>query len=117
MLNGFKVIDADAHIQEPHDLWSDYIEPEYYDRRPLVPPRQEGQRGLRSNQFLPCELFPEGSIRYGTNTQGSGGAGRRTVYRSPSDFMPTKYAGAWQAEFSAESRVVDMTATAGTSRS
>ena len=108
MLNGYKVIDADAHIQEPHDLWSDYIEPEFYDRRPLVPAREEGKRGLRSNFFLPCELFPEGTVRHGVNTQGSGGAGGRTVYRSPSDFMPTKYAGAWQAEFSAESRVVDM---------
>ena len=36
MWKDFKVLDADAHMQEPFDLWSDFMEPEYYDRRPIV---------------------------------------------------------------------------------
>jgi hypothetical protein len=45
MYEGFKVIDADAHITEPHDLWSKYMEPEYYDRRPIVAPAEESRPG------------------------------------------------------------------------
>ncbi len=104
MHNGYKIIDADAHIHEPHDLWSDFMEPEFYDRRPLVPPRQEGRRHSSSKQFLPCELFPEGSISRGT-VQGAGQ--KRQVVRS-TDFMGEKYGDAWYAEFTPESRVVDM---------
>ena len=36
MINGYKVIDADAHMQEPADLWDKYVEKEFYDRRPKV---------------------------------------------------------------------------------
>ena len=36
MKNGFRVIDGDAHMQEPFDLWKDYVEPEFQDRRPVV---------------------------------------------------------------------------------
>ena len=104
MYKGYKVIDADAHIHEPHDLWSDYMEAEYYDRRPLVPPREEGKRHSSSKQYLPCELFPEGSISRGT-VQGAGQ--KRQVIRG-TEFMGEKYGDAWYAEFSAESRVVDM---------
>ena len=42
MYNDYKVIDADAHIAEPYDLWTDFMEPEYYDRRPLAGPRTSG---------------------------------------------------------------------------
>ena len=104
MHNGYKIIDADAHIHEPHDLWSDFMEPEFYDRRPLVPPREEGKRHSSSKQFLPCELFPEGSVARGT-VQGAGQ--KRQVVRG-TDFMGEKYGDAWYAEFTPESRVVDM---------
>ena len=36
MINGYKVIDADAHMQEPLDLWDKYVEPSFYDRRPVI---------------------------------------------------------------------------------
>ena len=35
-MNGYKVIDADAHMQEPADLWDKYVEKEFFDRRPRV---------------------------------------------------------------------------------
>ena len=36
MWNGFKVIDADAHMQDRLASWVDMVEPEYYDRRPRI---------------------------------------------------------------------------------
>lgn len=36
MLRGMKVIDADAHMHEPRDLWERYVEPKYRDRVPKV---------------------------------------------------------------------------------
>lgn len=29
MEKDFSVFDCDAHINEPHTIWSDYVEPEY----------------------------------------------------------------------------------------
>ena len=37
-LNGFKVFDADLHINEPPDLWERYIAPKYRDRAPVGAP-------------------------------------------------------------------------------
>ena len=105
MHNGYKIIDADAHIHEPHDLWSDFMEAGVL--RPASPWSHRGRRVKRhssSKQFLPCELFPEGSISRGT-VQGAGQ--KRQVVRS-TDFMGEKYGDAWYAEFTPESRVVDM---------
>jgi predicted TIM-barrel fold metal-dependent hydrolase len=36
MWKGFKVIDADAHMHEPRDLWERYVEARYRDRVPKV---------------------------------------------------------------------------------
>jgi hypothetical protein len=36
MWNGFKVIDADAHMHEPRDLWERYVEPKYRNDVPRV---------------------------------------------------------------------------------
>src|SRR5215470_3975539 len=36
MKQGFKVMDSDIHVQEPHDLWDRYIEPSFKDRAPRV---------------------------------------------------------------------------------
>jgi len=36
MWNGFKVIDADAHMHEPQDMWECYLEAKYRDRAPRV---------------------------------------------------------------------------------
>ena len=34
MKDGFRVVDADAHVIEPGDLWARYFAPEYRDRAP-----------------------------------------------------------------------------------
>jgi uncharacterized protein len=35
MRNGHRVIDSDGHMVEPPDLWDTYIDPSFYDRRPI----------------------------------------------------------------------------------
>ena len=34
MKQGFKVMDSDIHVREPHDLWARYIEPQFKERAP-----------------------------------------------------------------------------------
>ena len=36
MWKSFKVIDADAHMHEPKDMWDRYVEAKYKDRVPKV---------------------------------------------------------------------------------
>lgn len=104
MYKGFKVIDADAHITEPHDLWSEFMEPEYYHRRPIVGPASESRVGA-SRSFMECELFPEGS-RVKTTIQG-GGVNRKVTV-SDADVMPKKYGVAYAKGFTPESRIEHM---------
>ncbi|SVB17708.1 uncharacterized protein METZ01_LOCUS170562 [marine metagenome] len=104
MYKGFKVIDADAHITEPHDLWSKYMEPEYYDRRPIVAPAEESRPGA-SRSFMECEIFPEGS-RTKTTLQGAGGKRKSVI--DLDEFMPIKYGPAYEGGFTPESRIVHM---------
>jgi len=33
---GFRIIDADMHVLEPHDLWLEYLEPRWRDRAPRI---------------------------------------------------------------------------------
>jgi hypothetical protein len=35
---GFRVMDSDIHVMEPHDLWQRYIEPGFRDRAPRLAP-------------------------------------------------------------------------------
>ena len=104
MYKDFRVIDADAHITEPHDLWSEYIEQEYYERRPIVGPVEESRPGA-SRSFSVCEIFPEGN-RANTSLQGAGL--HRKVAVDLDDFMPTKYGQAYAAGFTPESRILDL---------
>jgi predicted TIM-barrel fold metal-dependent hydrolase len=40
MKNGFKIVDADLHVIEPHDLYLKYMDPKWGDRIPRAQPRQ-----------------------------------------------------------------------------
>ena len=106
MYNDYRVIDADAHIAEPYDLWTDFMEPEYYDRRPMVGPRDQWRWNAGKGQwFLPGELFPQGTRPRGTI---QGGGPNRAVVRKTDDFLPSKFGDAYSLGFTAESRVTDM---------
>ena len=104
MYKNFKVIDADAHITEPHDLWSEFMEPEYFDRRPLVAPSDESRPGA-SRSFVECEIFPEGNR---TKSTLQGGGINRKASIDLNDFMPTKYGKAFELGFTPESRIAHM---------
>ncbi|HJY83361.1 MAG TPA: hypothetical protein VKK81_20035, partial [Candidatus Binatia bacterium] len=40
MKQGFKVLDADLHVIEPHDLYLKYMDPKWGDRIPRAEPRK-----------------------------------------------------------------------------
>src|SRR5579883_715241 len=56
MKDGFRVIDGDAHMQEPLDIWERYVEPGYRERAPKV----IGAVARQLHNYGPCEPFPEG---------------------------------------------------------
>ena len=63
MRNGFKVIDADAHMQDEMANWLDFVEAEFWDRKPRVriaADRFGGMGAPQQIEVLPCELFPLG---------------------------------------------------------
>ena len=106
MRNGFRVIDADAHSQDTLAQWVNYMEAEYWDRRPRVEHvRGNGERGPKVYRILPCELFPEPIVSTG-NIQGSGL--QRTGRSELRDFMPEKYPNGYPTNWSAKSRLIDM---------
>ena len=55
MLKGYQIIDSDAHVIEPVDLWDNYLEPEYKHRAPYKQrERMEGNtRVIRIDLFSP----------------------------------------------------------------
>ena len=85
MINGFKVIDADAHMQEPLDVWDKYVEPEFYDRRPIIkehryrlmfdyeeselyPAQPKGKDQM--GRLRPTEILERQPIKYGEAYEG-----------------------------------------------
>ena len=56
MKDGFRILDADGHMQEPLDIWDTYVESAFHDRRPKV----VGHAGRYLFEYDPCEAFPEG---------------------------------------------------------
>ncbi len=56
MRNGYRIIDGDGHMQEPLDIWDNYVEKPFHHRRPLV----SGHVGRYLFNYHPCEAFPEG---------------------------------------------------------
>ena len=89
MRNGFKVIDADAHMQDELANWLDFVEPAYQSRKPRVQIVEDafgGLGGKRQVEVLPCELFPQGQARK-ASLQGSGPSSREGRI-DLSEYMP-----------------------------
>ena len=109
MRKGFKVIDADAHMQDELAHWLDFVEPAYRERKPRVKVVEDafgGLGGRRQVEVLPCELFPQGQPRK-ASLQGSGPSSREGRL-DLSEYMPKKYNEAFDEEWSAQSRLKDM---------
>ena len=96
MINGYKVIDADAHMQEPLDLWDKYVEPSFYDRRPVI----KDHRYRLFFEYEAGELYPAQA------------AGKDQMGRlRPTEILerqPIKYGEAYEEWWSPESRLRDM---------
>ena len=52
MARDYNVIDADGHILEPLNLWSDYIEPKYRDKAPKLIRDADGKQRLQVGEQL-----------------------------------------------------------------
>ena len=59
---GFKAMDSDMHVFEPHDLWDRYIDPEFKDRAPKGLQRDFRDLGVEvEGKILPIPRRPENS--------------------------------------------------------
>jgi uncharacterized protein len=52
MMRTYNVVDADGHILEPLNLWTDYIEPAYRDRAPKLVTNANGKQQLQVDTAL-----------------------------------------------------------------
>ncbi len=53
MLNGYKIIDADSHVYEPHSLWTTYLEPAFRHLAPTRDLKIQGESVMnKSSQML-----------------------------------------------------------------
>ena len=86
MKDGLRVINADAHFYEPEDIWDKYVEPAYYDRRPIV-------TGRLGNSILSYETTPQ-----------------HTAFNSQAlwSLMEEKFGDSWREGWTLESRLRDM---------
>ncbi len=60
MLNGYKIIDADSHIIEPHQLWAKYIAPEFKDFVPTPDLKIKGEEVTRK---ISQQVRKEGNLQ------------------------------------------------------
>lgn len=58
MLNGYRIIDADAHVYEPHSLWQTYLEPAF---RHLAPTADLKIQGVSVMKQYSKTLIDEGA--------------------------------------------------------
>ena len=91
MWKDFKVIDADAHMHEPHYLWERYMEPEYRDQVPKV----VGMNGINFIYEPDGKFIPHGKGRTGHPS---------SVYEG----MEEKYGEAMRQWWSPEIRLSEM---------
>ncbi len=92
MWNGYRVIDADAHMHEPKEMWERYVEPKYRDRAPKV--------AYMSGTFMIYE--PDGKIIP---------KGEKQVKGPPKEsfnVMEEKYGEAYRTWWAPETRLKDM---------
>ena len=52
MARQYNVVDADGHILEPLNLWTDYIDPAYRDRAPRLVTNNKGRQQLQVDTAL-----------------------------------------------------------------
>jgi predicted TIM-barrel fold metal-dependent hydrolase len=98
MTRAYNVVDADGHILEPLDLWDNYIDPKFHDRRPRFTIDENGKE----------RLTVEGKLL--GNPRGIGSLGSVGVRQGAVKLDSLKYAEGKKGGFDPHARIVDMDA-------
>ena len=98
MTRAYDVVDADGHILEPLDLWDNYIDPEFRERRPRFVIDENGKERLKV----------EGKLL--GNPRGIGSLGSVGVRQGAVKPDTLKYAEGKKGGFDPHARIVDMDA-------
>ena len=96
MTRAYNVVDADGHILEPLNLWDDYIDPAFRERRPRFVIDDNGKE----------RLTVEGKLL--GNPRGIGSLGSIGVRQGEVTLDSLKYADGRKGGFDPDSRIVDM---------
>src|SRR6476619_4445338 len=98
MTRSYNVVDADGHILEPLDLWDNYIDPEFRERRPRFVIDENGKE----------RLSVEGKLL--GNPRGIGSLGSVGVRQGIVKANTLKYAEGRRGGFDPHARIFDMDA-------
>ena len=100
--DGFRVVDSDMHVMEPHDLWQNYIDPSYKDRAPMFRGDPLSQ-GFANRWHVEGKVFPAHFGDQGPNRQPGGSSRehhgqvcrrpRSTLRPRPRSFRPWRWRG------------------------
>ena len=99
MARAYNVVDADGHILEPLDLWSNYIDPAYRDRAPRLVKGENGKERLVVDEHM------VGDSRRGIGRIGAVGARQGVVAADTMEYKDGKPGG-----FDPHKRIPDMDA-------
>lgn len=102
-VQAYRVIDADGHVLEPPDLWSNYIEPRFRESAPRLVSNSEGAEIL---QIGATELTDNGPGRRRVKVGATGAIGAREGNVS----VHIKYAEGRPGGFDPHARIIDMDA-------
>src|SRR5438067_12451741 len=87
MTRAYNVVDADGHILEPLDLWSNYIDPAYRDRAPRLVKGENGKERLVIDEHM------VGDSRRGIGRIGAVGARQGGVAAATMEYQDGKPGG------------------------
>ena len=96
MTRAYDVVDADGHILEPLDLWDNYIDPAFRERRPRFTIDENGKERLKV----------EGKLL--GNPRGIGSLGSVGVRQGAVKLDSLKYAEGKKGGFDPHARIIDM---------
>jgi predicted TIM-barrel fold metal-dependent hydrolase len=99
MTRAYNIVDADGHILEPLDLWSNYIDPAFRDRAPRI------AKGDNGKERLVIDENPVGDSRIGIGRIGGVGARQGVVAADTLQYKDGKPGG-----FDPHQRIPDMDA-------
>jgi predicted TIM-barrel fold metal-dependent hydrolase len=99
MTRAYNIVDADGHILEPLDLWSNYIDPAFRDRAPRI------AKGDNGKERLVIDENPVGDSRIGIGRIGGVGARQGIVAADTMEYKDGKPGG-----FDPHQRIPDMDA-------